>query len=268
MTPSRPDTHTASHVAARLAARLAPRRRAFSLPELLVSLGIIAVLFSLLTPALGRAKRDMVELRCVTRSAELTRLMHAYANDYRAMPPMIHSDDPAHLRTTYARLWYAMQHATVLRSDMWRSWVGPNEMLYRCGAHSTGRVSYDHPVDFRITKTLLARPEVFAADATSRAARPDFGARGQRLDAAIFPDAKVLIYEHDVWHSFAGDASPGTDIATLEYHNSPRRSAVAFFDGHAALRWPRDARPPVHAGKYWSIRIYATTRDGVRGRDF
>ncbi|MDX2131492.1 MAG: type II secretion system protein [Planctomycetota bacterium] len=244
------------------------RRRGFSLPELIVSIGIVAVLFSLLTPALGRAKRDAVELRCVTRAGELARLVHAYAVDHRGMPPMIYSDDPMQLRTLRQQIRYMNQSISALRGEMWRAWSGADETLYRCGAHYSGRENYPRPVDFRIARCVFARPEVFARDVPNGSFPSDFGARGQRVDAVIFPDAKAVLFESKVWHGFPGDGTPGTDVGTLEYSNSPRPSAVAFFDGHASLRWPRDARAPVYAGWIWSVGPYATTRDGVRGRDF
>jgi prepilin-type N-terminal cleavage/methylation domain-containing protein len=64
------------------------RSRAFSLIELLVAIGVIAVLVSTLLPALGRARHRAREAVCLSNQRQLILGWIAYANDYRdrAMP--------------------------------------------------------------------------------------------------------------------------------------------------------------------------------------
>ena len=57
------------------------RRRAFTLVELLVVIGIIALLISILMPALGRAREQSRRLRCLSNMRQLTLAWLGYAQN-------------------------------------------------------------------------------------------------------------------------------------------------------------------------------------------
>ena len=59
------------------------RRRGFSLVELLVVIGIIAVLVGLLMPALSRARAQAISLQCKSNLRQVGILLQSYANNYR-----------------------------------------------------------------------------------------------------------------------------------------------------------------------------------------
>lgn len=56
-------------------------RAAFTLVELLIVIGITAVLIALLLPALGKARRQALDTRCAANLSEVARGLRAYAND-------------------------------------------------------------------------------------------------------------------------------------------------------------------------------------------
>jgi len=63
------------------------RRNAFTLVELLVVIGIIALLISMLLPALNKAREQAKRAACASNIRQIGQLWHMYANDHKGFFP-------------------------------------------------------------------------------------------------------------------------------------------------------------------------------------
>lgn len=112
-------------------------RGAFTLIELLVVVSIIALLISILTPSLGRARQQAKSTLCLTRLSEFMKGATAYTADYQyQLPPM-------------------MYQATKSESAATHGWA---EALYRYVYQDT---DFNKELDFPVQRNNLGRFELW-----------------------------------------------------------------------------------------------------------
>jgi prepilin-type N-terminal cleavage/methylation domain-containing protein len=104
------------------------RRGAFTLVELLVVIGIIAVLVSIILPALGRARLAANRTMCLSNMQQLAQALYIYGAQYKgAVPP---ADPKANAGTSYT-IWRSSgdgpDYIPRYTAD---GWVGPGYLFY------------------------------------------------------------------------------------------------------------------------------------------
>jgi len=105
-------------------------RAAFTLVELLVVIGIIAILISLLLPALNRARRQAQAVKCMSNLRQIGIGIQFYSNDYKGIVPL-GANGPALGKTSTGNDVYS-----------WMQWLNEYKYIHG-GGMQNGQRFYD-----------------------------------------------------------------------------------------------------------------------------
>lgn len=222
-------------------------RHGFTLVELLVVMGIIAILISLLLPALSMARRSAQQVNCASNLRQLGLAFLMYCEDYRGTYPAAQDPISPGIWLWMGRGWRPLLEPYAMRSSM-------NPGVFFCPADDKAREQYDN-TSYAYSMSFYHSPDQINAMTTTAAnySNPQPPA-GVKLGGIRFSSQKILAGEwssvHEPIVNDAGWFGPGGKRVFL------------FADGHAEyLSWQdilsgNDGNPNPNL-----------TKDGVRGFD-
>jgi len=118
------------------------RRTPFTLIELLVVVAIIAILASLLLPALTQARDSATVTSCLSNHKQLTTALTMYAGDFDDSVPPAKWFDSARLNNPTYNLYYNSQGPGGIGALLWAGELIPSKTVYCPGAER----NYDRSV--------------------------------------------------------------------------------------------------------------------------
>jgi prepilin-type N-terminal cleavage/methylation domain-containing protein/prepilin-type processing-associated H-X9-DG protein len=215
--------------------RLKLTQGGFTLVELLVVIGIIALLISILLPSLGRAREQAKQIQCLSNLRQLGNAFVMYFNENKNF-------FPKSAPTTGARGedFIAWRTTSDLNDSSIAKYMGTpiNPMFFRCPTDP----NYEQR-SFQYSYVLNKRTSCISASSSN----PPAAELATKITDVRRPSEKMMLYEEDERTIDDGHGNPdsGANLLAIRHdgrkrypdngmtNNADRKGNIAFCDGHA-----------------------------------
>jgi prepilin-type N-terminal cleavage/methylation domain-containing protein/prepilin-type processing-associated H-X9-DG protein len=218
--------------------RVAGRHRGFTLIELLVVVAIIALLISILLPALGRAKEQARAVLCLSNMRQIILAFHYYSGEWRVIPGAYFEGGapegiPKNLDwcgyNNYEYQYNLSKYKHPMETSVLRRFYHEQYRIFECPtAKREANKFFDYTMIVRMcgAKQDLNRPIVYPEDPTLR------NSANIRTEKRF--QAMPVLFEEDAlwWNSAIPDGNFACQDQVTDRHN--KRGNIAYHDGSVA----------------------------------
>jgi prepilin-type N-terminal cleavage/methylation domain-containing protein/prepilin-type processing-associated H-X9-DG protein len=150
------------------------RRPAFTLVELLVVIGIIALLIAILLPALSKARRQSLQVKCASALRQVGMGFQLYSNDQNGWWPVAKLD-PTQLNPTITTYYIGNDVFTANTPAYWYNFIGPYVAAASLGYASTSAANQAQANDTVIWGCPAWTGYISTTSNTTTTVQPGFG---------------------------------------------------------------------------------------------
>jgi len=243
---------------------------AFTLIEILVSIGIIALLISITLPAIGGARDRSRELGSSVNLRSIGQLFEMYTQNSKELypapvPGRAYPDPNPGFPLITMSHWEASNHWPDLFLEEY-PWAGNKQMYLAPGAErdfSNQQVITTTFPSYRYSASFLGDPKIWSEEDFPSTEWPILE-KSVRRSMVRYPSAKALMWDVEMPYI-------RRPLERDMYQNLLEKTPILFADQHVEPHIPAEANPGVTNWAPYAAHAHAylhNTRDGVYGRDY